>query len=369
MRETLKAARRIVVKAGTSMLTGPSGRVDRRRVHRLAADLVSLRSGGRDVALVSSGAIAFGMDALGLTRRPKTLGALQACAAVGQGRLMHAYSQAFDRRGLPAAQMLLTRDGLESRSRFLAARRTFEEVFKAGGIPVVNENDTVATEEIAFGDNDVLSVHTAHLIRADLLIVLSDVDGFHLKDGSRVRAVGSIEEIDRDLVQHLRERRRETTVGGMGAKLEAARKAMRLGIPLLIVDGAARGVLARAAAGDDTGTLFSAAGKITGARKRWIAFTAARKGTVVVDGGAVDALARNKSLLPSGVRSAEGAFEAGDIVEIAREDGGVIGRGVAAYACPEIRRIAGKRSAQIEAALGRKGKDEVIHRDDIVLWN
>lgn len=368
MREALQSAKRIVVKAGTSMLTGPGGRVDRRRVHRLAADVAALRSGGREVALVSSGAIAFGMDALGLSKRPKNLGALQACAAVGQGRLMHAYSQSFDRRGLPAAQMLLTRDGLESRGRFLAARRTFEEVFRAGGVPVVNENDTVATEEIAFGDNDVLSVHTAHLIRAELLIVLSDVDGFHLMDGSRVRGVGSIEEIDRDLVKHLRERKRETTVGGMRAKLEAARKAMSLGIPMLIVDGGVRGVLARAAAGADTGTLFSARAKISGARKRWIAFAAARKGLVVVDEGAGAALGRNKSLLPSGVRAAEGAFEAGDVVEIAREDGAVIGRGVAAYACRDIRRIAGRRSAEIEALLGRKGKDEVLHRDDIVLW-
>jgi glutamate 5-kinase len=350
------------------MLTGPGGRVDRRRVHRLAADVAGLRAGGRDVALVSSGAIAFGMDALSLSRRPKKIGALQACAAVGQGLLMHAYSQSFARKGLPAAQMLLTRDGLEHRGRFLTARRTFEEVFKAGGVPVVNENDTVATEEIAFGDNDVLSVHAAHLIRADLLIVLSDVDGFHLRDGSRVRGVGSTEEIDRDLVKHLRERRRETTVGGMRAKLEAARKAMRLGIPLLIVDGGTRGILGRAAGGDDVGTLFSAKARISGARKRWIAFAAARRGVLTVDAGAGTALGRNKSLLPSGIRSADGGFAAGDVVELAREDGSVIGRGVAAYSAGEVRRIAGRRSSEIREILGRKGKDEVVHRDDIVLW-
>ena len=351
------------------MLTDSGGHVNRKLVHRLASDVSALKKGGRSVALVSSGAIAFGMDALELRKRPKGMGILQACAAVGQGRLMHAYSQSFDRHGLPAAQMLLTRDGLEDRARFLTARRTFDEVFKAGGVPVVNENDTVATDEIAFGDNDVLSVHTAHLIRADLLIVLSDVDGFHLKDGSRVRGVGSIPEIDRDLVKHLRERKRETTVGGMRAKLEAARKAMHLGIPMLIVDGGMKGVLARAVAGEDVGTLFSARAKIEGSRKRWIAFAAARKGVVTVDRGAGAALSRKKSLLPSGVHKAEGSFEAGDVIEIAGVDGVAIGRGVCAYSCRDIRRIAGKRSSEISKILGRKGKDEVIHRDDIVLWS
>ncbi len=369
MRESLKTAKRIVVKAGTSMLTDSKGRVDRKLVHRLSADVSALRKGGRDVALVSSGAIAFGMDALGLSKRPRGMGTLQACAAVGQGRLMHAYSQSFDKRGLPAAQMLLTRDGLEDRSRFLTARRTFDAVFEVGGVPVVNENDTVATEEIAFGDNDVLSVHTAHLIGADLLIILSDVDGFSLKDGSRVRGVGSISEIDKDLVKHLRERKRETTVGGMRAKLEAARKAMHLGIPLLIVDGGMRGVLERAVRGEDVGTLFSAKAKIQGARKRWIAFTAARRGKVTVDPGALKALSRKKSLLPIGVRGVEGSFEAGDVIEIVGEDGGAVGRGVSAYSLREARRIMGKRSSEIKALLGRKGKDEVIHRDDIVLWS
>lgn len=369
MRKAISSAKRIVVKAGTSMLTDAKGVVDRTLVHRLAGDVSTLQKEGREVALVSSGAIAFGMQALGLSKRPKEMGTLQACAAVGQGRLMHAFTQSFGRRGLPAAQMLLTRDGLEERSRFLTARRTFEAVFEVGGIPVVNENDTVVTEEIAFGDNDVLSVHTAHLIGADLLIILSDVDGFFLKDGSRVRNVGSISEIDRNLVKHLRERKRETTVGGMRAKLEAARKAMRLGIPLLIVDGGMRGVLARALKGEDVGTLFSTTAKINGARKRWIAFAAARKGTVTVDPGARAALTRKKSLLPIGVCGAEGSFEAGDVIEIASKDGDALGRGVSAYSCREVRRIAGKRSSEIADTLGRKGKDEVIHRDDIILWS
>lgn len=215
----------------------------------------------KEVVLVSSGAIAFGMEVAGTERRPKEMPRLQACAAIGQGKLMHAYEEFFSRRGLHTAQVLLTRDALESRKRFLAARQTMEELFRMHVLPIVNENDTVATEEIAFGDNDILSVHVAHLVHADLLIILSDVDGFYLTDSSRVREVRSEEKIERELAGHLKDRTREKTVGGMRAKLAAARAAMRLGVPLLIADGHREGVLTRMLAGEDLGTLFFPRGR------------------------------------------------------------------------------------------------------------
>ena len=270
MREKLQHSQRIVIKAGTSILTGKDGRIAEKNLLRLAKSISELMWHRREVALVSSGAIACGMEIRGLNQRPKTMPRLQACAAMGQGKLMRAYDELFARQGITTAQLLLTRDGLEMRNRFLAARRTFEELFRMKALPIVNENDTIATEEIAFGDNDILSVHVAHLIHADLLVLLSDVDGFHLKDGSRVREVRSVEEIESHLVKHLRDERKEKTVGGMRAKLQAARVAMRLGVPLAIVNGHEKGILSKIFNGDEVGTLFHASGSSKDSQKKWI---------------------------------------------------------------------------------------------------
>lgn len=256
MRELLKQSQRVVVKAGTSILTSAEGHFSAKSMERLGRELVGLLRRKKEVVLVSSGAIALGMEAAGLKQRPKEMPRLQACAAIGQGKLMHAYEQFFLKRGIHTAQLLLTRDGLEDRVRFLRARQTLEELLRLKTLPIVNENDTIATEEIAFGDNDILSVHVAHLVRADLLIILSDVNGFYLKDGSRVRQVSNQKEIDGELVKHLKDERKEKTVGGMKAKLAAARTAMRLGLPLLLVNGHEEGILRLALAGDDVGTLF-----------------------------------------------------------------------------------------------------------------
>lgn len=256
MRSRLTQAERIVVKAGTSILTGKTGRISSRNVEKLGAGILGLLEKKKQAVLVSSGAIAYGMDALELKERPKEMPRLQACAAIGQAKMMHAYEKYFQRKGIPVAQVLLTRDGLEAKNRFLAARHTLEELLSIKALPVVNENDTVATEEIAFGDNDILSVHVAHVIHADLLIILSDVDGFFLKDGSRVREVKSESEIDNELVGHLKDVRKETTVGGMRAKLEAARVAMRFGVPLILVNGHERDILSKVMQGKDVGTLF-----------------------------------------------------------------------------------------------------------------
>ena len=236
-------------------------------------------------------------------------------------------------------------------------------------LPIVNENDSVATEEIAFGDNDVLSVQISHLIHADLLIILSDVDGFYLKDKSRLRLVPSEEEIDKTLVHHLKDTKKERTVGGMRAKLRAARTAMRLGVPLMIVNGHEESIIQRAIAGEDVGTLFAAEDILKSSKKKWIAFSAPRKGVVVVDKGAYQALSgKNKSLLPSGMIKVRGSFDEGQVVELETFDGKVFGRGVVRYSSKDLTQIAGKKSNEIKNLLGYKNHDEVIHRDDLVTW-
>ena len=255
-RSLLTQARRIVVKAGTSILTDDSSRVSHKKFALLGSGILKMIKSKRQIVLVSSGAIAYGMDAAGLKERPKEMARLQACAAIGQGKMMHAYEQFFLRKGIQTAQVLLTRDGLETRNRFLAARDTMEELLNMKTLPIVNENDTVATEEIKFGDNDILSVHVAHVIKADLLVILSDVEGFFLRDGSRVREVHSVSEIDNELVKHLKDVPKEKTVGGMKAKLEAARVAMKLGVPLMLVSGHTKEILSRVTKGEDVGTLF-----------------------------------------------------------------------------------------------------------------
>ncbi len=255
MSRRFKASRRIVLKAGTSILTSRQGVFSGKAIERLGLGILSLARAKRETVLVSSGAIALGMQTLGLKARPKELKKLQACAAIGQGKLMHAYEDFFSKKKLHTAQILLTRDVLEVRSRSRNARHTFDQLFSLGILPIVNENDTVATDEITFGDNDFLSVWVANLVRADLLIILSDVDGFFLKDGSRISLVEGTRQIEK-LSSHLRDQKREHTVGGMKAKLEAARVAMSSGIPFLLVNGHEEGILEKVMAGKDVGTLF-----------------------------------------------------------------------------------------------------------------
>lgn len=361
--------RRIVVKAGTTTLTSKDGNFSFARLESLGDEILSLRQRRKEVVLVSSGAIARGMEVLNLVKRPREMARLQACAAIGQGKLIHDYERFFSRKDFHTAQILLTRDGLESRDRFLMARKTFQELLKMKMLPIVNENDTVATEEIRFGDNDVLSVHVAHLVHADLLILLSDVDGFYLKDGSRVRHVASVQEIEQDLVKHLRDRRKAKNVGGMRAKLEAAKVAMRLGIPMLIVNGGTPGILEKVMNHEDVGTLFAPVRERPNARKKWIAFSAPRKGHVVVDEGAYKALKGEKcSLLASGVRALSGAFEQGAVVELETDQGYVFGRGVTRFAHDELKKVMGKSTREIQTLLGSDAPHVVIHRNDLVVW-
>lgn len=368
MRERLKEARRIVLKAGTSILASQDGLFMKRAVSRLGKQILSLLHGRREIVLVSSGAIALGMETLKLKRRPNELKKLQACAAIGQGKLMRAYEEFFSKQGIHTAQILLTRDALEARSRLLNAKRTFEELFSLGILPVVNENDTIATEEITFGDNDLLSVWVASLVRADLLVILSDVDGFSLEDGSRIRVVEEWRQMEKTLFPHLRDQKKVRTVGGMKAKLEAARLAMRSGIPFLLVNGHEEKILEKAMKGEDVGTLFVAGEKKWTSRENWIAFSGRKKGSIFVDRGAYEALVRErKSLLPRGIVNQEGKFTRGDVVELCFESQ-VFGRGVAGYSSDELPKIAGRKTEEIKGTLGYKHRDEIIHRNDMVVW-
>lgn len=349
------------------MLASRTGLFQRKAIHRLGKGILSLRHAGREVVLVSSGAIALGMQTLGLKERPRELKKLQACAAIGQGKLMHAYEEFFSKQRIHTAQVLLTRDALESRKRFLNAKHTLDELFSLGILPVVNENDTVATEEIAFGDNDRLSVSVAQLVGADLLVILSDVDGFYLRDGSRVRVVEEWRQIEK-LASHLQERRREETVGGMRAKLAAARMTMQSGIPLLLVNGHEEGILQRVLEGEDVGTLFLAGGKRRTSRENWIAFTAPKKGSISVDRGAYEVLTEGRtSLLPRGIVAQGGKFAGGEVVELCYGDQ-VFGRGVVRYSSGELAKIAGRKTDAIKEILGEKRPAEVIHRNDLVVW-
>jgi len=369
MTRDLKSCRRIVIKAGTTILSSREGNFSLQRLEKLGAEVAALLKDKKEVVLVSSGAIARGMEVSGCRQRPRQMARLQACAAIGQGKLMHDYEKYFAKRGLHTAQILLTRDGLEDRARFLKVRRTFEELFGMKILPIVNENDTVATDEIGFGDNDILAVQVAHLIHADLVIFLSDVDGFYLRDGSRIRHVSAEDEIDGVLVKHLKDKQKIKNVGGMRAKLEAARIAMRSGIPVLIVNGHEPDIISKAIADEDVGTIFLPGKGRANARKKWIAFASRRKGTLVVDEGAYRVISReSRSLLASGIRRSRGQFNRGEVVELETEDGKVFGRGLVRYSSREVSKISGKRSDEIRMMLGDLYQSSVIHCDDLMVW-
>lgn len=369
MPQRILTSRRVVIKAGTSILTSKDGSFSRSLLNRLGSEIQGLKKTGREVALVSSGAIALGMEIMGIKKRPKVMSKLQACAAIGQGQLMHAYENFFSKRSTHAAQVLLTRDGLEDRDRFLKAGRTLDELIRMGVIPVINENDTVATEEIAFGDNDILSVYVAHLVKADLLVILSDVSGFYLKDGTRIRLVSSRMEVEEELPKHLRDSAKEKTVGGMRAKLKAVLHAMRLGIPLLIVNGHDPQILAKVFNGEDVGTLFLPSDERKSSREMWIAFAAPRKGAMVVDDGAFQALkSRKSSLLPAGIAKIRGDFDKGQVVELEALNGRVFGRGISRHSSGDLTLCLGKKRHEILLVLGPSSPEEAVHRNDMVLW-
>jgi glutamate 5-kinase len=371
-RSTLARLRRLVVKVGTGTLTDAAGRFDRENCARLAGELAAAGS-GRQLVLVSSGAVALGAERLGLLRvkgRPWDIATKQACAAVGQPHLMAAWGEALGRHGRTVAQVLLTADDLASRKRFLNARRTFQQLLDRGVVPVVNENDTVAVEEIKVGDNDTLAGLVAGCVEAELVAMLTDVEGLYDRDPRErgARLLHEVERITAEVERMAGGAGSERSTGGMATKIKAARRLMAQGVATALLSGRRAGALAALLQGEQVGTLFPAAAERLSARDGWLSAAAKAKGTILVDAGARRAIeTQGKSLLPSGVKGVAGHFGVGDPVEIAVDAARPFARGLAGYAADDVRRLAGKKSSEIAATLGFKVTDEVVHRNDLVL--
>jgi glutamate 5-kinase len=360
---------RVVVKLGSSVVTTSSG-MNRERVGALVAQMTRLRRDGLEVVIVTSGARAAGLARLGLDQIPTSIPEQQAAAAIGQIRLMHLYEQLFTDMDLHVGQVLLTASDLADRARYLNAKRTIEHLIEHGIIPIVNENDSVAVEELKFGDNDRLSALVAGLVEADLLVLLTDVAGVFSSD-PRAGASDLITTIDNVDEQILSAAGASGSLGtgGMASKLEAARTAAHRGIPTIIANGTHEGVLASVMDADVTcGTLVAASQSPISNRKHWIAFGMPARGTLILDAGAVKALSeRGGSLLPTGLRDVQGKFGTGDCVRLAGPDQTVFARGLVAYDSSDCTRIKGRPSSDIKSALGYHMGDEVVHRNDLVL--
>jgi glutamate 5-kinase len=368
----LGRVRRLVVKVGSGLITTRQAGVDQKRIDALAADIAAARR-EREVVLVTSGAIAAGMARLALAERPRTIPEKQAAAAVGQSALMWHYEAAFKRHEVPVGQVLLTAQDISDRVRYLNARNTLRTLLEMSVLPIVNENDTVAVEEIKVGDNDNLSALVASLIDADLLVLLTDVDGLYTANPAvtaDARKLDTVDAITDDIARLVWNRLDHVSVGGMATKLEAAQKAAASGIPMVIASGREEGVLGRVLAGEVVGTYFAPRADRLAARKRWIAFAVPPQGRLTVDAGALRALRdQGRSLLPSGVVGVEGDFTAGEVVAVvAQADGRELGRGLVNFDAGELRKIRGAQTRQIEERLGYRSVDEVIHRDNLVVF-
>ena len=366
--------RRVVVKLGSGTVTDPGGGLRLSTIRALAAQLSNaLAADGVSFIVVTSGAIAAGREKLGMTERPRTVALKQAAAAVGQTSLMRAYERAFEKRGRHVAQLLLTHDDFESRERYVNARNTLLALLARGIVPIVNENDTVATEEIRLGDNDHLATLVTQMIGADLLILLTDSDGLQTKDPHRhpdARRIPVVENLDDASVLAAVGRRGSSAgTGGMASKLRAARVLSASGIPVVIASGLSRRSILDILGGRDTGTLIlpRRTGKLR-SRKMWIAYAMNAHGTILVDGGARKVLMEGgKSLLPAGVTGARGRFRPGDAVSIADRRGRVFARGIARWSSEQVDRGKGKRSAEVRTLLGPETPAEVVHRDDLTI--
>ncbi|MFD8588277.1 glutamate 5-kinase [Streptomyces sp. SCUT-3] len=376
----MTAARRIVVKIGSSSLTTASGGLDADRVDALVNVLARARGdvpyggrppgahGGPEIVLVSSGAIAAGLAPLGLKKRPRDLARQQAAASVGQGLLVARYTASFARYGVRVGQVLLTTDDVARRAHYRNAYRTLEKLLSMGAMPIVNENDTVATDEIRFGDNDRLAALVAHLVHADLLVLLSDVDGLY--DGDpRIPGTTRIDEVrgeeDLEGVSIGSAGKAGVGTGGMVTKVEAARIASDAGIPVVLTSAVHA---ADALAGRRTGTLFHPTGRRSADRLLWLAHASAPRGALTLDGGAVEAVVhRRKSLLPAGIAGVEGHFAAGDPVDLLDENGHAVARGLVNFDAKELPRLLGRSTRELARELGPAYEREVVHRDDLVL--
>ena len=366
-RPEVTGARRVVVKVGSSSLTTPAGGIDPERVRVLVDVLAAARERGTEVVLVSSGAIAAGLAPLGLAKRPRGLAAQQAAASGGQGLLVHRYTEELARHGVIAGQVLLTLDDVTRRAHYRNAHQTLATLLELGVLPIVNENDTVATSEIRFGDNDRLAALVAHLVHADLLVLLSDVDGLYDGPPSRegTRLLPDVRGEDDLAAVTIGSVGSAVGTGGMVTKVEAARIAPGAGIPVVLT---AADRAAGALAGERVGTLFHVTGRRRPTRLLWLAHATESRGTLHLDAGAVRAVVeRRASLLAAGLTGATGSFVAGDPVDLAGPDGAVVGRGLVNFDVEEIPALVGRSTAELKRDLGAAYEREVVHRDDLVL--
>jgi glutamate 5-kinase len=368
----LKKTKRLVVKMGSSTLTYPTGKLNLYQLERLVREVADLKHQGLEIILVTSGAVGAGMGKLGLEERPKNIPEKQALAAIGQGILMHMYEKLFSEYDKTVAQILLTREDLTNRGRYLNARNTLLTLLRLGVIPIINENDTVAFEEIKFGDNDTLAALVAGLVDADLLVLLSDIDGLYTADprqDSTAQLIKVVEELTVEIIELAGGSGTKLGSGGMVTKLQAAKIVSNSGIPMMVTNGSREGVIREIIQGANPGTLFIPRDHRINTRKTWIAFASKTNGRLYVDRGAEKALIeKGKSLLPSGITKVEGNFNRGCVVKImGKSHEHEIARGIVNYEASEIEQIKGCQSKDIEKILGHKDYDEVIHRDNLTL--
>ncbi|HJT22333.1 MAG TPA: glutamate 5-kinase [Nitrospira sp.] len=369
--EILTRAQRVVIKIGSSLVSSRETGLRPERIDRLADEIAGLHANGREVLIVSSGAIVSGIKKLELKEYPKSLPVKQAAAAVGQSRLMWAYEKSFERLGIKVAQILVTHHDLEDRRRFLNARHTLAALIGFRVVPIINENDTVAVDEIRVGDNDTLAAEVAHLVDADLLIILSDVQGLFTDDPRKnpsARLIPLVADITEDIEKRAGLSTSFEGTGGMATKVRAAKKVGQYGVATLILNGQEAGLLSTILAGGEGGTLFLPKERRLSSRKHWIGFTLRSRGAITLDKGAVEALkARGKSLLASGITRVEGTFEAGDPVSCVDQDGKEFAKGLANFSSETVALIKGLKTAEIQQRLGPQEYEEVIHRDNLVI--
>ena len=369
-RELIKSAKRIVVKVGTGVVRADHG-LDLGIIDSLASQIAGIYDNGVEVILVSSGAVGAGMGKMGMEKRPEAMRQIQALAAIGQSSLMRYYEKAFEAHAKKSAQILLTRDDLAHRRRYLNARNTLTTLLSWKCIPIINENDTVVVDELKFGDNDNLAAQIAHLMDADLLISLSDIDGLYTcdpKSNDNALLLHHVDSITKKTEQMACELPSAFGTGGMTSKIKAAKKVTMAGIPMIMANGKKHGVLAQIMDRENIGTFFLPSRKRLTKKKCWIAWANKPKGVLMIDKGAALALTeKNKSLLPVGVIMVEGNFGIGDTVEIINKNRIAIGLGLANYSAMDIIKIKGKKSGDIVAALGYKSHDDVVHRDNLVI--
>ncbi|MBI2336800.1 MAG: glutamate 5-kinase [Deltaproteobacteria bacterium] len=373
MRNILKNRKRIVIKIGSSLLTDAQGKIKSAHFKRIVKQVAALVEKKYQIVLVSSGAIAAGLDLLGLKKVPVQIHQKQAIAAAGQITMMREYEKAFAKHQIKVAQILLDRDDLADRYRFLNARHTITQLLKYQLIPIINENDTVSVEEIKFGDNDNLSALVTNLVEADLLVILTDIDGLYTSDprvDAKASRISVLEELSETAFSYASGTLRVGSTGGMQTKLEAAVKACHFGVPTVIASGNDPEVLHKILLKEDVGTLIlpKAGADRVAARKHWIAYMGSVAGTLVVDEGAkLVLLKQGKSLLPSGIKAITGNFQIGDCVEITVAGEGPFARGLTSYSSEEVAKLKGCKTSEIQNCLGYKYSDEIIHRDDLVL--